>query len=184
MEESEIQKKMEQVVDLVQRDLSSIRTGRASNAIVSDIVVAVYGGSQRLKIQEVANITASDPQTIVIDPWDKSIIGEIKQGILASQSGLNPSIDSDVIRISIPPLTTEDREKYVKLLGAKVEAGKVMIRQVRGDAMHDIKKSFEEKQITEDDKFREEKKLQEITDEFIGKIDSLAEAKKAEIESL
>jgi ribosome recycling factor len=181
MDEDQIKEKMQQVVTLVQGDISSIRTGRANPSIVSDLMVAVYGGQQRLKIQEVATITASDAQTIVIDPWDKSIIGEIRQGILSANVGINPSLDGEVIRISVPPLTTEDRERYVKLLSTKLESGRVMIRQVRGDGMKDIKKAFEDKMISEDEKFSQEKHLQEVTDEYVDKIDTLGEKKKEEL---
>jgi ribosome recycling factor len=94
---------------------------------------------------------------------------------------MNPSIDGEIIRITMPPLTTEDREKYVKLLSTKLENGKVIIRQVRADEMHEIKKKFEAKEMTEDEKFGSEKKLQEITDEFVGKIEEMGGKKKAEL---
>jgi ribosome recycling factor len=175
---------MQQVLDLVASDIGGIRTGRATPALVEDIMVMVYGGQQRLTVKEVGTITAPDTQSLVIDPWDKSIIGEIRQGILAANVGMNPSIDGEIIRISFPPMTTEDREKYVKLLSTKLENGRVMIRQVRGDGMHEIKESFEKKVITEDDKFLKEKKLQEITDEFVRKIDEAGEKKKAELMEL
>jgi ribosome recycling factor len=118
---------------------------------------------------------------LIIDPWDKSIIGEIRQGILAANIGLNPAIDGEIIRISLPPLTTEDREKYVKLLSTKLENGRVMIRQVRKEALRDIRRSFEEKEISEDEKFNLEKRLQEITDEFMEKISKVGETKKQEL---
>ncbi len=181
MNEDQIKLRMQQVVDLVVSDISSIRTGRATPALVEDIQVAVYGGQQKLKIQELATISAPDNQTLIIDPWDKSIIGEIKQGILAANVGLNPSQDGQIIRIVLPPLTTEDREKYVKLLSTKLENGKVMIRQARGDSMHEIKKSFEAKELTEDEKFAKEKLLQEITDSYIEKIEEVGERKKEEL---
>jgi len=118
---------------------------------------------------------------LVIEPWDKSIIGEIRQGIVAANIGLNPVIDAEILRISLPPLTSEDREKYVKLLSTKLENGKIMIRQVRGDFMHEIKKAFEVKELSEDEKFGQEKSLQEITDEFIDKIEEDGERKKQEL---
>jgi ribosome recycling factor len=181
MDETSLRSQMQKVLELVLSDIGTLRTGRASSLIVSEMTVAVYGGTQKLKIQEVANISLPDSQTIVIEPWDKSIIGEIRQGILANNVGLNPVINGQVIRISIPPLTLEDREKYVKLLGAKLESGRVMIRQARGEAMRDIRKAYEDKKMGEDEKFRQEKLLQEITDEFIEKIDSAGEKKKQEI---
>ena len=181
MEESAIRSKMQQVLSLVGTDIGAVRTGRATPALVEDIQVAVYGGQQRLKVQELATISSPDTQTLLIDPWDKSIIGEIKQGILAANIGMNPNIDGEIIRITFPPLTTEDREKYVKLLSGKLETGRVMVRQVRGDAMHEIRQKFEDKEIGEDEKFSEEKRLQELTDDFIGKIDAVGEKKKQEL---
>src|SRR3989304_2438735 len=178
MDEGAIRSRMQQVIALVESDVASIRTGRATPALVEKLEVAVYGGQQKLKVQELATISASDAQTLVVDPWDKSIIGEIAKGILAANVGMNPSIDGEIIRISFPPLTTEDREQYVKLLSTKVEAGRVMIRQIRGDEMHEIRKKFEAKEITEDEKFGQEKKLQELTDGFIKKIEDLGENKK------
>jgi ribosome recycling factor len=175
---------MQAVVDLVSTDVSSIRTGRATPFLVEGIIVSAYGGTQKLKVNELATITTADAQTILIDPWDKSIIGEIKQAIMAANVGMNPMIDGEIIRISFPPLTTEDREKYVKLLSQKLESGKIMVRQVRADGMHEIKKSFEEKLLTEDEQFAQEKKTQELTDEFTNKIDEMGEKKKLELTQL
>lgn len=181
MDEAGIRSRMNQVVSTVQSDLGSLRTGKATPALVDDLQVAVYGGQQKLKIKELAGVSASDPQTLVIDPWDKSIIGEIKQGILSANVGMNPSIDGQIIRISFPPMTTEDREKYTKLLGTKLESGRVMIRQIRQDGMRDIKASFEKKEMSEDEKFASEKKLQELTDEFVDKINEMGEKKKQDL---
>jgi ribosome recycling factor len=172
---------MQQVLDLIASDVGAIRTGRATPAIIEGLEITVYGGTQKLKVNELATITAPDTQTLILDPWDKSIIGEVRQGILAANIGMNPVIDGEVIRISLPPLTTEDREKYAKLLSTKLENGRIMIRQIRGDGMHDIKKDFEEKEIGEDEKFGQEKHLQGITDEFIGKINEVGERKKQEL---
>jgi len=181
MDEASICSKMQQVVDLTTSDMGSIRTGRTTSSLVEGVAVSVYGGTQKLKIQELATITTPDTQTLVIDPWDKSIIGEIRQGILAANIGMNPAIAGEIIRIFLPPLTTEDREKYVKLLSTKLENGKIQIRQIRGDTMQKIKKSFEEKELSEDEKFDLEKKIQAITDEFVGKIDEAGERKKQEL---
>ena len=172
---------MQQVLNLIISDIGTIRTGRVTSLLVEDLSVLVYGGQQKLTIKEIASIIVQDPHTLVIDPWDKSIIGEIKQGLMAANVGLNPAIDGEIIRLSFPPLTSEDREKYVKLLSSKLENGRIMIRQIRGDAMRDVKKAFEEKEISEDEKFSQEKKVQEITDEFIGKIDGAGEKKKEEL---
>jgi ribosome recycling factor len=184
MNEQEDRKKMEGVLHTLSEDLNSIRTGRATPSLVENVVVSAYGGAQRLKVLELAGISATDTQTLVIEPWDKSIIGEIRQAIMAANIGMNPSIDGEIIRISMPPLTGEDREKYVKLLSTKLENAKIMIRQVRGDAMRDIKESFEKKEITEDDKRDFEEKLQKITDEFTDKIDERGKTKEAELRTL
>jgi ribosome recycling factor len=181
MDEGTVRPKMQEVLDMVVTDIGTIRTGRATPGLIEELEVAVYGGQQKLKINELATISSPDTQTLTIDPWDKSIIGDIKQGILAANIGFNPSVDGEIIRISLPPLTTEDREKYVKLLSTKLESGRVMIRQVRSDAMREIKKSFENKELSEDEKFNQEKRLQEITDEFVGKIDENGKRKEIEL---
>ena len=181
MDEASLKQKMQGVVTMAAGDIGAIRTGRATPSLVEDIMVPAYGGQQRMRVMELASITAPDTQTLVISPWDKSIIGDIKKGLLEANLNLNPNIDGEVIRLSFPPLTGEDREKYVKLLGTKVEAGKVMVRQVRGDELKDIHKAAEDKTITEDDKFDQEKRLQEITDEYIKKIEEMGEKKKHEL---
>jgi len=181
MDEGTVRSKMQEVLDMVVTDIGTIRTGRATPGLIEELEVAVYGGQQKLKINELATISSPDVQTLVIDPWDKSIIGDIKQGILAANIGFNPAVDGEIIRISLPPLTTEDREKYVKLLSTKLENGRVMIRQVRSDAMRGIKKSFENKELSEDEKFNKEKHLQETTDEFVGKIDENGKRKEVEL---
>lgn len=184
MDENTVRSRMQQVIDLVANDIGSIRTGRATPALVEGLAIPVYGGTQKLKVVELATITATDPVSLVIDPWDKSIVGEIRQGILAANVGMNPNIDGEIIRISFPPLTSEDREKYVKLLSTKLEAGRVMIRQVRHAAKEEIEVKEKEKEISESEKFEQEKRLQEITDEFVGKIDEIGEKKKEELMSL
>jgi len=171
----------EKVLESVLSDIGGIRTGRATPSLVENIIVPAYGGTQRLRVMEVASISSPDPSQIVISPWDKSIIGDIKKGILEANIGMNPSVDGEILRISMQPLTTEDREKYVKLLSQKLEVGRVAIRQVRADEMHEIKKKFEAKEITEDDKRDQETKLQQLTDSFIAKIEEIGEKKKVEL---
>ncbi|QQS39445.1 ribosome recycling factor [Candidatus Woesebacteria bacterium] len=181
MNESSVRSKLSEVLDLVVSDVNTVRTGRAKPSLVEDLTVVVYGGTTKLRIQEVATVSSPDPESIVISPYDKSIIGEIKKGIEAANIGFSPNIDGEIIRISVPPLTTEDREKLVKILSGKLESGKIMIRQVRGDVMKDIKKEFEEKTITEDEKFMGEKRLQMLVDEFVKKIEEAGEQKKKEL---
>lgn len=181
MNEDTFRSKLQEVLELVQTDIGSIRTGRATPSLVQDLEVSVYGGQSKLTIQELATVTSPDPESLVISPFDKSIIGEIKKGIESANLGMNPSIDGEIIRISVPPLTTEDREKFVKLLSKKIENGKIMIRQIRGEAMKDIKKMFEDKQLSEDNKFDTEKRLQDLVDTFVSKIDAAGEAKKKDL---
>ncbi len=181
MDETQISSKMQHVVDNLTTEISGIRTGRATTSMVENIICPAYGGTQSLRILELASITVPDPTLIVISPWDKSIIGDIKKGILEANVGLNPNIDGEVIRIIISQLTTEDREKYVKLLSQKLENGKVMIRQIRGDEMHEIKHKFEAKELTEDDKKDLEDSLQKLTDSYVTKIEEIGEKKKQEL---
>lgn len=181
MDIASVSQKFQKVVDSVASDISGIRTGRATPSLVENIMVPAYGGTQMMRVMEVASITAPDTQMLVISPWDKSIIGDIRKGILEANMGMNPSIDGEVIRIAFPPLTTEDREKYVKILSGKLENGKVMIRSVRADEMHDIKKHLEAKEITEDDARDFEKQTQDLTDLYIGKIETMGESKKQEL---
>jgi ribosome recycling factor len=181
MDEASVRAKMQTSVDVIVSDFGGIRTGRATPSLVENIVCPAYGGTQRLKVVELATITAPDPAQIIINPWDKSIIGDIKKGIMEANIGMNPNIDGEIIRITMPPLTTEDREKYVKLLSTKLENGRVAIRQIRADEMHEIKKKFEAKELTEDEKFANEKRIQELTDEYIKKIEEMGEKKKAEL---
>lgn len=181
MDQAQVSSRMQKVIDSTVTDISSIRTGRATPSLVENIVCPAYGGTQMLRVMELASITAPDTNSIVISPWDKSIIGDIKKGLLSANVGLNPNIDGEIIRIIIPPLTTEDREKYVKLLSQKLENSRVQIRQVRADEMHEIKKGFEAKTVTEDEKAEQEKKLQELTDSFIAKIEEIGEKKKQEL---
>lgn len=184
MNTDQLQTKMDEVLDLVSSDISSIRTGRVTSALVDAVPVLAYGGAQKLMIKELASIKATDPQTLVIDPWDKSIIGDIKKGLLTANIGVNPSIDGEIIRISMPPLTGEDRQRQSKMLSQKLENGKVMVRQVRAQAIKQIKKTSDDKIITEDQRFNQEKQTQELTDQFIEKITQLGKSKEQEILNL
>ena len=172
---------MQKAVDHFKGEIASIRTGRAVPVLIENIVCAAYGGTQKLTVKELGTITTSDPQTLVVQPWDQSVIGEIRQGILAANVGLTPVIDNNIIRISVPALTTERRLEYVKLLRQKMEEARVSVRNVRQDKMREIKAAFEEKNLSEDDKFISEEELQKITDGFIGNIDDIAEKKEQEI---
>ena len=172
---------MQKAVDYFKVEIAAIRTGRAVPALIENIPCNAYGGTAKLSVKELGTITTADAQTLVVQPWDQSVIGEIRQGILAANVDLTPVIDNNLIRISVPVLTTERRSEYVKLLHDKTERTKISVRNSRQDKMRVIKNAFEEKNISEDEQFKAEEDLQRITDEFVGQIEAIEEKKEAEI---
>ena len=178
---SQAQVNMKKVLEILNTDLSTVRAGKASPSLVDNIMVGAYGGTQKLRVMELAQIHALDNQTLAITPYDASIIGEIKNAILESNTGLTPVIDGPVIRISIPPLSEERRQQLVHLVNQKLEGGRIQVRQVRHEEMEAIKKSFADKLITEDDRNRLEKEIQKLTDETIAAIDSMGKQKEVEL---
>lgn len=178
---NDTKQKMEKSFQVLREEVASIRTGRAMPVLIENVVCLVYQGTQNLRVKELASITVGDPQTLVIQPWDGSIISEIKNGILAANVGLTPVVDGGVIRIAVPAMTSERREEYVKLLGQKTEESKVAIRNVRRDKMVEIKGQFDNKGLSENEKFQLETELQKLTDGFVGKIDELAKKKGIEL---
>ena len=178
---TETRQLMQHSLDHFKLEISAIRTGRAVPALIENIVCNAYGGASRLTVKELGTITTSDSQTLLVQPWDLSVIGEIRQGILAANVGLTPVIDNNLIRISIPSLTTERRAEYVKLLHQKMEETRVSIRNLRQDKLREIKTSFEGKALSEDEKFKAEEDLQKITDEFIGKVEEMGKKKEEEL---
>ncbi len=173
--------RMKKAIEVTRTDLSSIRSGRATPALVENIVVTVYGGTQHLKMMELSTITTMDAKTIMISPYDPSIITEISRGLEAANTGLTPVIDGEIIRISLPPLSEERRQEYIKLAKTKLEAGKVMVRGVRHDAMKEIAKTEADGTVSEDEKTLAEKKIQELTDEMIAELDAMGEKKEQEL---
>ena len=178
---SQTRAKMQKSFDVTKTDLSSVRSGRATPALVENIVITAYEGTQRLKVMEMATITTSDAKSIVITPFDPSTVKDIVRGIQESHAGLNPVSDGDVIRVSIPPLSQEQREDYIKLAHAKLEGGKIMIRQVRQEGMKDLKKLVDAKELTEDQGKVGEKKVQELTDHMIVELENLGKRKEEEL---
>lgn len=166
---------MKKAIEVTRNDLTSIRSGRATSALVENIVVSVYGGTQKLKIMELATITTMDAKTLVITPFDPSIIAEIERGLLEANAGFTPVVDREIIRISLPPLSEERRQEYIKLARAKLEGGRIMVRQVRAEAMKGLK------DFPEDERKHGEKIIQELTDEMIAEIDTMGERKEAEL---
>jgi len=171
--------KMESSAAATGRELGSIRTGRASVALLDRIYVDSYG--QRMPLKQVATVSVPDARTIVVQPWDKSIIKDVERAIYQSGLGLTPTNDGNIIRIHIPPLTEERRQELVKLVKKLAEEGKVSVRRVRGDANKNIKAAEKEGEISEDDAQRLMDKIQELTDSYIERVDALFEAKEEEI---
>lgn len=173
--------RMQKVMEVLRTDLATVRTGRAAPSLVEHIVIGAYGGTQRLKVMELATIGTSDPHTLIITPYDGSIIGEIQKGILEANVGLNPVIDGQVIRISIPPLSEERRQELIHLMRQKLENGRIMVRQMRHEAMLEIKKQNNDKAISEDEMARLEKEAQKATDEVILEIEGMGKKKEEEL---
>lgn len=168
---------MRQVLDVIRADLATVRTGRAAPSLVENIVVSAYGGSTKLRILELATVGAQDPQTLVITPFDPTTTSDIQKGIMEAQVGLNPVVDGQMIRISIPPLSEERRRELIHLVNQKLEGGRIQVRQVRHEAMEDLKKQ----NLPEDDKERLEKEIQKLTDDSIMEIDNLGKRKEEEL---
>jgi ribosome recycling factor len=161
----------------MKNDVGTIRTGRATPALVENIVISAYGGTAKLKLMELATVGIQDAQTIVITPFDQSIIEEIRKGITDANVGMNPMVDGHILRISIPPLSKERREELIKLMKHKLENGRIMIRQVRHQAMEDIKKM----DLPEDDTDRAEKEIQKQIDDAMQAIDYMGTQKEEEL---
>lgn len=172
---------MQKILDVLSGDLNTIRTGRAMPSLVEGITISAYSGSARMRVMELGTVSVSDTQTLVITPFDPSIITEIQKGIEAANTGLNPVVDGHLIRISIPPLSLERREQLIHLMRQKLENGKVMIRGARHESMGEIKKLDADSEITEDDKTRLEKDIQKVTDEAISQIDMMGKKKEEEL---
>ena len=180
MDPSESRGKMRKALEAFKSDLATIKVGRARPALVEQIKVAAYEGTV-LELRELANITASDSQQIVISPWDKSIIRKISQAISELGLNLNPVVEGEIIRIRIPPLTEERKKEMEKLIHVKVERGRKMVRMIRNDVKSEIERLKGESGFSEDDIFRSLKDLQDLHNEFIEKIEGLGEAKRKEI---
>lgn len=169
------------VLDVVLGDLSTVKTGRAKPDLILHLPIRVESYGSTLSLQELASVSASDPQTLMISPWDKTVIEDIERGIAKSDLGLNPVLDGDIIRISIPPLTTERRQDYVKLVEKKVEAGKILLREERQRIKKEIDGQSGRPGVSEDDIFKAVEELDKKTHEWEAKIEETGEAKKKEV---
>ena len=171
--------KMNKTVDVVVSDFASVRAGRANAAVLDKITVDYYGTPS--PIQQVASISSPDPRSLMIQPWDKSLLKAIEKAIQASDLGINPQNDGQVIRLAFPQLTEERRKELTKQVQKYGENGKVAIRNIRRDAMDQFKSMEKKNEITEDDLKDLEDELQKLTDKYCKEIDTLTSAKEQEL---
>lgn len=176
---TESNQKIEEAVHHFKVEISGIRAGRANPAFIENIPVEVYG--TKMKLMEVGNISAPQPSLLTVQLWDASVLQSVLKGIQEANLGLNPSNDGTLIRLPIPPLTTERREEFIKILHQKMEEGRVAIRQVRQDFRNDWKKESEDGKISEDEFMRREKLLQDLIDKTILVIEKLGKDKQQEL---
>ena len=176
---SDTSTKMDRAIDAFKRDLTQLRTGRATTAMVENVEVDYYGNMTPLK--QIASISIPDARAIMIQPWDVGSLREIEKSLMSSEMGFNPSNDGATITVAIPQLTQERRLEMVKLLKRKVEDGKVSVRNVRRDSLESLRKLERDKSISQDDGRRAQEQLQKTTDGFTKQIDETGSAKEAEI---
>jgi len=175
----DLRERMNKSVEALQDDLLSIRTGRASPALVEKLAVEYYGTMTPLN--QMASIAVPEPRLLVIRPWDPSALADIERAILKSDLGLTPMNDGKLIRLSIPRLTEERRRELVKLVARRIEEARVAVRNLRRDSLKDLQEFEKEKMISEDEFFRAKDEVQELTDEFIATIDEIGQRKEEEV---
>ena len=163
----------------VEHEFSGVRTGKASPALVENIQAEVYGAMMRIK--ELANISVPESRMLMIQPWDAGSVGPIEKAIQKSNLGLNPAVQGKFIRIVLPDLSTETRQKFVKTVKSMAETGKVAIRQIRRDALEAMKKEGKSGGVSEDEVETAEKEVQKLTDQYIAKLDAHLATKEKEI---
>ncbi|GHV01192.1 ribosome-recycling factor [Spirochaetia bacterium] len=173
------EERMKKTVASLKDGFASLRTGRASAALFDKIKVDYYGDKSPLN--QVANISIPEARLIVIQPWDKALIGEIEKAIRSSELSLNPSNDGKVIRIAIPPLTEERRKELVKLAKNQAEQSRVAVRNIRRDGNDELKKILKGGELTEDEESRNSEELQKLTDSYITRVNQVLEEKEKEI---
>ena len=171
--------RMKKTIVNLKDEYSSLRTGRASAALFEKIRVDYYGDKSPLN--QVANITIPEARLVVIQPWDKNLIGEIEKAIRSSELSLSPSNDGKVIRINFPPLTGERRRELVKFARNQAEQARVAVRNIRRDGNDSLKKMLKDSSITEDDESKASAELQKLTDSYIAKVNQVLEEKEKEI---
>src|SRR5437867_3991982 len=175
----EAEEKMIKTEEVVVHEFAGVRTGKASPALVENILVEVYGSQMR--IRELAGITTPEPRLLVIQPWDAATLHPIEKAIQKANLGLNPSVQGKLIRIVLPELSEERRHEFVKIVKKMSEDGRVAVRHVRRDAMEHLKKESKAGQIAEDDEKHAEVEVQKLTDQYIARIDEHLAHKEKEI---
>lgn len=173
------EKRMRKAVEHVRDDFAAIRTGRASAALLNRVFVNYYG--QQTPLNQIASIAVPEPSLLVISPYDKSVIGEVEKAILASDLGLTPVSDGNVIRLPVPRLTEERRKELTRLVRARAEEGRVAIRNIRRDAIEDLRSFEKEGEITKDDLRRGQDEIQKLTDRFVAEADEMLKVKEKEL---
>lgn len=174
--------RMSKSIEALKHEFSKIRTGRAHPSLLDQINVSYYGTESSLS--QVANIAVEDARTLTITPWEKGMVQAIEKAILKSDLGLNPSTNGMVIRIPLPPLTEERRRALVKVVKNEAENGRIAIRNIRRDANSAIKDALKEKIVSEDEARAAEEKIQKLTDQYVKDVETLLEAKEADLLSM
>ncbi len=173
--------RMEASLDLFRRDIATIRTGRANPGLIENIEASIYQGQQKLPLKQLGSITIPEARQLIFQPWDESIIREIKNSLEKAQLGFSVAIEGKIIRIILPVLTSEQRQKYARLLHQKTEAARVRIRDIRGEYRYELQELKKRNQISEDEFHRQEEELQKITDEYIAQLEKISQEKEKEI---
>lgn len=173
----ELKPKFEGILQNLHSELAAIRTGRAFAALVEDLKVPVYGSVMTLK--ELASIAIPEPRQILITPWDKSVISDVEKALRGQNFSL--AVEENLIRISLPPLTGEEREKIIREVGVKAEEAKVSLRMARRNEVEMIESAEEKKEISEDEKFAQKKKIDELLDIYNRKADEISQEKKSQL---
>jgi ribosome recycling factor len=171
--------KMQKTVQVLKREMETIRSGRATSALVDQITVEAYGANTPLS--QLASISVPEARLLLIQPWDRSIVGNVQKAIQKSDLGLNPMSDGEVIRLVIPPPTEERRKELVKVVHKRVEDAKIAVRNVRRDALEELRKLEKDKEVSRDDNMRATDKLQKLTDRFIAEVAKVGADKESEI---
>jgi ribosome recycling factor len=175
----ETKPKMQEVTDHLKEELKGISTGRASTGLVDDILVSYYGNMTPMR--QVASITTPDANLVVIQPWERGLLGDIEMAIRNSSLSLNPINDGQVVRIALPPLTEERRKEFVKTVNQKAEAARISLRNIRKEAWEKVQSAVKSGELTEDDKYRGEDRLNKLIDKFNQKIEIIAKDKEKDI---